>query len=104
MAHGLAQAGARVGLRPIAEIMFADFVGACHDQIANEMAKYRYMTGGQVTMPVTLRMASGAGNGFGAQHSQSVENWFLNVPGLKLVVPGTLGRCLRPTPCRHRGP
>jgi pyruvate dehydrogenase E1 component beta subunit len=77
------------GLRPVAEIMFADFVGTCHDQIANEMAKYRYMTGGQVTMPATLRMASGAGGGFGAQHSQSVENWFLNVPGLKLVLPGT---------------
>jgi pyruvate/2-oxoglutarate/acetoin dehydrogenase E1 component len=77
------------GLRPIAEIMFADFAATCFDGIANEMAKYRYMTGGQVTVPVTVRLASGAGLGFGAQHSQTVENWFLNVPGLKIAVPAT---------------
>jgi pyruvate/2-oxoglutarate/acetoin dehydrogenase E1 component len=77
------------GLKPVAEIMFADFAGVCFDQIANQLAKYRYMTNGQVTVPVTLRMVNGAGNGFGAQHSQSVENWFLNVPGLKLVTPAT---------------
>jgi acetoin:2,6-dichlorophenolindophenol oxidoreductase subunit beta len=77
------------GLRPVAEIMFADFAGVCFDGIANELAKYRYMTGGQVTLPVTLRMGSGAGAGFAAQHSQSCENWFLNVPGLKLVAPAT---------------
>ena len=78
-----------MGLRPLAEIMFADFTAVCFDGIANELAKYRYMTGGQVTMPVTIRMANGGGAGFGAQHSQSVENWFLNVPGLKLAVPAT---------------
>jgi acetoin:2,6-dichlorophenolindophenol oxidoreductase subunit beta len=77
------------GLRPVAEIMFADFAGVCFDGIANELAKYRYMTGGQVTLPVTVRMGSGAGAGFAAQHSQSCENWFLNVPGLKLVAPAT---------------
>jgi pyruvate dehydrogenase E1 component beta subunit len=77
------------GLRPVAELMFADFAGVCFDQIANQLAKYRYMTGGQVTVPVTVRLVNGAGGGFGAQHSQSVENWFLNVPGLKIAVPGT---------------
>jgi acetoin:2,6-dichlorophenolindophenol oxidoreductase subunit beta len=86
---GCAIGAAIQGLRPLAEVMFADFAGVCFDQIANQLAKYRYMTGGQVTLPVTIRMANGAGAGFGAQHSQSVENWFLNVPGLKLAVPGT---------------
>jgi acetoin:2,6-dichlorophenolindophenol oxidoreductase subunit beta len=77
------------GLRPIAEIMFADFAGVCFDGIVNELAKYRYMTGGQVNVPATIRLGNGAGAGFAAQHSQSVENWFLNVPGLKIAVPGT---------------
>lgn len=76
------------GLRPIAELMFADFSAVCFDQIANQLAKYRYMTGGQVTVPVTIRLANGASGGFASQHSQSVENWFLNVPGLKIAVPG----------------
>src|SRR3954447_4264653 len=79
------------GLRPVAELMFADFAGVCFDQIANQLAKYRYMTGGQVTLPVTVRLVNGAGAGFGAQHSQPVENWFLNIPGLKIVVPATPG-------------
>lgn len=86
---GTAIGSALMGLRPLAEIMFADFAAVCFDGIANELAKYRYMTGGQVTLPVTIRMANGAGAGFGSQHSQPVENWFLNVPGLKLAVPGT---------------
>lgn len=81
-------AGAR-GLRPVAEIMFADFAAVCFDGIVNEMAKYRYMTGGQVTMPVTVRLGNGAGAGFGAQHSQACENWFLGVAGLKLALPAT---------------
>jgi pyruvate dehydrogenase E1 component beta subunit len=86
---GTAIGSAIQGLRPVAEIMFADFAAVCFDGIANEMAKYRYMTGGQVTMPVTIRLANGSGGGFGAQHSQPVENWFLNIPGLKIVVPST---------------
>ncbi len=86
---GTAIGAAVQGLRPLAEIMFADFAGVCFDQIANELAKYRYMTGGQVDVPVTIRMANGAGTGFAAQHSQPVENWFLNVPGLKIAVPAT---------------
>ena len=73
---GAAIGSALMGLRPLAEIMFADFAGVCFDGIANELAKYRYMTGGQVTLPVTIRMANGAGAGFAAQHSQAVENWF----------------------------
>jgi pyruvate/2-oxoglutarate/acetoin dehydrogenase E1 component len=88
---GCAVGAAVQGLRPLAEIMFADFAGVCFDQIAVELAKYRYMTNGQVSVPVTIRMANGAGAGFGAQHSQAVENWFLNVPGLKIVVPGSPG-------------
>ena len=79
------------GLRPVGEIMFADFAGVCYDQIVNQMAKYRYQCGGQVGVPATLRMAGGGSLGFGAQHSQCVENWFLNVPGLKLCVPATPG-------------
>lgn len=87
---GAALGAAIQGLRPIAEIMFADFAGVAFDQIANQVAKHRYMTGGQVTVPLVIRMANGAGTGFGAQHSQAAENWFLNVPGLKIVVPGTV--------------
>jgi len=86
---GAAVGAATQGLRPVAEIMFADFVAVCFDQVANQLAKYRYMTGGQVTMPVTIRLVNGAGTGFGAQHSQAVENWFLNVSGLKIVAPAT---------------
>lgn len=86
---GAAMGAAVAGLRPVAEIMFADFGGVAFDQIANQLAKYRYMTGGQAAMPVTIRMASGAGAGFAAQHSQSTEHWFLNVPGIVLAVPGT---------------
>lgn len=86
---GCAIGAAVQGLRPLAELMFADFAAVAFDQIANELAKYRYMTGGQVTLPVTIRMANGGGGGFGAQHSQTVENWFLNIPGLKIVVPAT---------------
>jgi pyruvate/2-oxoglutarate/acetoin dehydrogenase E1 component len=88
---GTAIGAAIHGLRPVAEIMFADFAGVCFDQLVNQLPKYRYMTGGQVTVPVTIRMSNGAGMGFGAQHSQPVENWFLNVPGLKLAVPATPG-------------
>jgi pyruvate dehydrogenase E1 component beta subunit len=90
---GTAIGAAIMGLRPIAEIMFADFAGVAFDQIANQLAKYRYLTGGQACLPVTVRMANGAGAGFAAQHSQATENWFLNVPGLKIAVPGTVEDC-----------
>jgi len=87
---GAALGAAVMGLRPIAEIMFADFAAVCFDQIANQLAKYRYMTGGQASIPVTVRLSNGSGAGFAAQHSQPAENWFLNVSGLKIVVPGTV--------------
>ena len=87
---GMAVGAALQGIRPVAEIMFADFAGLCFDQIVNSLAKYRYTTGGQASLPVTIRMANGAGAGFGPQHSQPAENWFLNVPGVKLVAPGTV--------------
>jgi pyruvate dehydrogenase E1 component beta subunit len=88
---GCALGAAISGLRPVAELMFADFAGVCFDPIANQVAKYRYTTDGQASVSLVLRLANGGGVGFGSQHSQSVENWFLNVPGLKLCVPGTPG-------------
>jgi pyruvate dehydrogenase E1 component beta subunit len=86
---GAAMGAAMTGLRPVAEIMFSDFLACCWDYLANEIPKARYMTGGQVTVPLVVRTANGGGLGFGAQHSQSVENWALAVPGLKIVAPST---------------
>jgi pyruvate dehydrogenase E1 component beta subunit len=86
---GAAMGAAMTGLRPVAEIMFSDFLACCWDYLANEIPKVRYMTGGQVTVPLVVRTANGGGLGFGAQHSQSVENWALTVPGLKIVAPST---------------
>jgi pyruvate/2-oxoglutarate/acetoin dehydrogenase E1 component len=84
---GAAIGAAMTGLRPIAEIMFSDFFAVCWDLIANEAAKIRYMSDGQLTLPLVIRCANGAGVRFGAQHSQSVENWAMAVPGLKVVAP-----------------
>jgi pyruvate/2-oxoglutarate/acetoin dehydrogenase E1 component len=86
---GAAMGAALTGLRPVAEIMFSDFLACCWDYIANEIPKIRYMTGGQVTVPLVVRTANGGGLGFGAQHSQAVENWALTVPGLKIAAPST---------------
>jgi len=86
---GAAMGAAMTGLRPIAEIMFADFLATCWDIVANQIAKTRYMSGGQVTLPLVIRTAQGAGLRFGAQHSQSVENWGMAIPGLKVVAPST---------------
>jgi pyruvate dehydrogenase E1 component beta subunit len=86
---GMAMGAAMTGMRPVAEIMFSDFFACCWDYLANEMPKMRYMTGGQVTMPLVVRTANGGGLGFGAQHSQAVENWALTIPGLKIVAPST---------------
>jgi pyruvate dehydrogenase E1 component beta subunit len=80
---------AMTGMRPVAEIMFSDFFACCWDYLANEIPKVRYMTGGQVTVPLVVRTANGGGLGFGAQHSQAVENWALTVPGLKIAAPAT---------------
>ena len=84
---GAAMGAAMTGLRPIAEIMFSDFFAVCWDIVANEIAKSRYMTNGQLTFPLVIRSGNGGGLRFGAQHSQSVENWAMMIPGLKVVVP-----------------
>ncbi len=86
---GAAMGAAMTGLRPIAEIMFSDFFAVCWDIVANEIAKSRYMTNGQVSFPLVIRSGNGGGLRFGAQHSQSVENWAMMIPGLKVVVPAT---------------
>lgn len=86
---GSAMGAAMTGLKPIAEIMFSDFLAVCFDYIANEMPKSRYMTNGQVKCPLVVRTGNGAGSRFGAQHSQSVENWAMMIPGLKVVAPST---------------
>lgn len=86
---GAAMGAAMTGLRPVAEIMFSDFLACCWDYLANEIPKVRYMTGGQVTVPLVVRTANGGGLGFGAQHSQATENWAFTVPGLKIAAPST---------------
>src|SRR5262249_10549226 len=84
---GAAMGAAMTGLKPIAEIMFSDFFAVCFDYIANEFGKSRYMSNGQLKCPLVVRTANGAGSRFGAQHSQSVENWAMMIPGLKVVAP-----------------
>ncbi len=86
---GAAMGAAMTGVPVIAEIMFSDFLAVCWDIVANEIAKTRYMTAGQVTLPLVIRTANGGGSRFGAQHSQSVENWCMMIPGLKVVAPST---------------
>jgi len=86
---GVAMGAAMTGLRPIVEVMFSDFLATCWDIIANQIAKTRYMTNGQVSLPLVVRTANGGGSRFGAQHSQSLENWAMAVPGLKVVAPAT---------------
>ena len=86
---GAAMGAAMTGLKPVAEIMFSDFLAVCWDIVANQIAKSRYMTNGQVSMPLVIRTANGGGARFGAQHSQSVENWSMMIPGLKVVAPST---------------
>jgi pyruvate dehydrogenase E1 component beta subunit len=86
---GAAMGAAMTGLRPIAELMFSDFFAVTWDMVINQIAKTRYMTDGQVSLPLVLRTANGAGLRFGAQHSQSIENWAMAIPGLKIVAPST---------------
>ncbi|MGC9397830.1 MAG: alpha-ketoacid dehydrogenase subunit beta [Anaerolineae bacterium] len=80
---------ALVGMRPIVEIMFGDFLMCAGDQIVNQVAKARFMSGGKADVPLTIRVTSGAPGSAAAQHSQSPESWFMNVPGLKIVTPAT---------------
>ena len=84
---GAAMGAAMTGLRPVAELMFSDFFAVAWDMVANQIAKTRYMTDGQVSLPLVIRTANGAGLRFGAQHSQSIENWAMAIPGLKVVAP-----------------
>lgn len=86
---GAAMGAAMTGIPVIAELMFSDFLAVAWDMIANEIAKTRYMTNGQVSLPLVIRTANGGGVRFGAQHSQSVENWCMMIPGLKVVAPAT---------------
>lgn len=86
---GAAMGAAMTGVPVIAEIMFSDFLAVCWDILANEAAKSRYMTGGQVSVPMVVRTHNGGGSRFGAQHSQAVENWAMMIPGLKVVAPST---------------
>jgi pyruvate dehydrogenase E1 component beta subunit len=110
---GAVMGAAMTGLRPIGELMFSDFFAVAWDMVANQIAKTRYMTNGQVSLPLVLRTANGGGLGFGAQHSQSVENWMMMIPGLKVVAPsnpadvvGLLAAAIRdPDPvifCEHK--
>jgi acetoin:2,6-dichlorophenolindophenol oxidoreductase subunit beta len=110
---GAAMGAAMTGLRPVAELMFSDFFAVTWDMVINQIAKTRYMTDGQVSIPLVLRTANGAGLRFGAQHSQSIENWAMAIPGLKVVAPanpadmkGLLAAAIRdPDPvivCEHK--
>jgi acetoin:2,6-dichlorophenolindophenol oxidoreductase subunit beta len=86
---GAATGAALVGMRPIAEIMFMDFTTLASEQLVNQAAKLRFMFGGKATVPMVLRTPAGSGTGAAEHHSQSLENWFVHVPGLKVVMPST---------------
>ncbi|MGD8626187.1 MAG: alpha-ketoacid dehydrogenase subunit beta [Anaerolineae bacterium] len=86
---GAGLGAAMMGMRPIAEIMFGDFLMCAGDQIVNQVAKARFMSGGKADVPLTIRVTSGAPGSAAAQHSQSPESWFMNVPGLKIAVPAS---------------
>jgi pyruvate dehydrogenase E1 component beta subunit len=92
---GLGVGAAATGLRPIVDIMFMDFLGECMDEVANQMAKMRFMFGGKAKLPVTVLTFAGAGMSFAAQHSQSLESWLVHLPGLKVMMPAT--------PCDMKG-
>ncbi len=86
---GAAVGAAMTGLRPIAELMYIDFIGMTMDQLGNQAAKIRYMFGGQIGVPMVLRTQGGTGRSAGAQHSQSLEAWIMHTPGLRLAMPAT---------------
>lgn len=86
---GLGVGAAATGCRPIIDLMFMDFLGECMDEVANQLAKMRYMFGGAATLPVTMLTMGGAGMSLAAQHSQSLEAWICHLPGLKVVAPTT---------------
>ena len=84
---GLGVGASATGCRPIIDLMFMDFVGECMDEVANQMAKMRFMFGGKATLPVTVLTMGGAGGSLAAQHSQSLEAWLAHLPGMKVVMP-----------------
>jgi len=86
---GTALGAALTGMRPVAEIMYIDFIGLGLDQLNNQVAKIRYMFGGKCKVPFTLRTEGGAGRTLGAHHSQSLESWLIHIPGIKVVMPST---------------
>ncbi|GAA3524584.1 alpha-ketoacid dehydrogenase subunit alpha/beta [Aeromicrobium panaciterrae] len=86
---GMGVGAAMSGLKPVIELMYVDFLGVCFDQIMNQAAKMRFMTGGHATVPLTIRTQFGAGRSSGSQHSQSLEALFAHIPGLKVVMPST---------------
>jgi pyruvate dehydrogenase E1 component beta subunit len=86
---GAGLGAAMLGMRPVVEIMFGDFLMCAGDQITNQVAKARYMSGGKANVPLTIRVTTGAPGSAAAQHSQSPESWFMNVPGLKIAVPAS---------------
>lgn len=86
---GLGVGAAMAGMRPIVEIMFADFLTECYDQVVNNMAKMHYMFGGQFTAPMVIRTLGGGGFNAGPHHSQSAESWLMNVPGITVVAPSS---------------
>ncbi|MBW1861727.1 MAG: alpha-ketoacid dehydrogenase subunit beta [Deltaproteobacteria bacterium] len=86
---GVAVGASMMGMRPVPEIQFCDLITMCMDQIVNEAAKLRYMSGGQVSFPMVIRSPAGLWGGFSAQHSQTFDAWFMHVPGLKVAVPAT---------------
>lgn len=86
---GMATGAAALGFRPVVEVMFIDFITLAMDQLVNHAAKLHYMTGGQITVPLTVRAQGGVAGASGAHHSQSLEAWFMHVPGLKIAMPST---------------
>lgn len=86
---GSAMGAAMTGLIPVVDMHFADFVTCAMDEVANQIAKSRYMFGGQIGCPLVLRMPYGIGKSAGGHHSNSVEGWFINIPGLKICIPST---------------
>ncbi|MCC6905032.1 MAG: alpha-ketoacid dehydrogenase subunit beta [Anaerolineae bacterium] len=86
---GAATGAALVGMRPVSEVMFMDFITLASEQIVNQAAKLRFMFGGKAAVPMVVRAPAGSGTGAAEQHSQSLENWFVHIPGLKVVMPST---------------
>ena len=86
---GAAVGAAMTGMRPVAEIMYVDFMTLVMDQLCNQAAKLRYMFGGKIKVPMVIRTEGGAGRTLGAHHSQSLESWFMHIPGIKVVMPAT---------------